>query len=223
MPATISGSVGHEVMQQLLHAPHVFNDVNSWVFFGIGFIFSLVAMTDGVFFKDPFPGYGATEKRWLEAGDNYTDRKAELIDQLREIRDTAKEAMNGAAHDLSVRRSEFDSILQARARLAQRFAQHQNHIERSANALLTIYREANRKARKTPAPAHFTKNYEMERILYAGDDKETTTKDELRKSIKESQEILEAQIAAIHQAFDEAVKSYREIDDLIPEDKSAAA
>jgi hypothetical protein len=223
MPPTLTGDVGEQVLQQLLHAPHVLHDVNSWVFFGFGFIFSLVAMTDGILFTDPYPGYGAMEKRWLEAGQYYTDRKSERIDYLREIRDMAKDAMNDAAHDLSVRRGEFDSILQARARLAQRFAEHQNHIERTANALLTVYREANRGSRKTPSPSYFTKDYQMERIIYAGDGKENTARDELRQAIKESQELLETQIAAIHQAFDEAVKSYREIDDFIPEEKSGPA
>lgn len=221
IPPTISGDVGQEVLQRLQQAPYLLHDVNSWVFFGIGFIFSLIAMADGLLFTDPYPGYAAMEKRWLASGQQYTDRKAELIDQLREIRDTAKEAMNSAARDLSVRRGEFDSILQARARLAQRFGQHQSHIERATNALLTTYREANRKARKTSVPAYFAKSYEMERISYAPDDKEGSTRDELRQSIKESQQILEAQITAIHQAFDEAVKSYREIDDLIPEGKNA--
>ena len=110
-PPSLTGDVGEQVLQQLLHTPHVLHDVNSWVFFCIGFIFSLVAMTDGILFTDPYPGYAAMEKRWLEAGRHYTDRKAELIDELRDIRDTAKGAMNGAAHDLSVRRGEFDCNL----------------------------------------------------------------------------------------------------------------
>ncbi len=222
IPPTISGDVGQEVLQRLLHAPHMLNDINSVVFFGIGFIFSLIAMADGVLFTDPFPGYAAMEKHWLGAGQNYTNRTRELVDELREIRDAAKEAMNGASHDLSVRRSEFDSILQGRGHLAERFAQHQNHMERTCNALLSVYREANRQARKAPAPAHFSKNYEMERIPYGADEKEGTAREELRRSIKESREILEAQIAEIQIAFDEAVKSYREIDELIPEEKSAA-
>lgn len=222
MPPSLTGDVGQEVLQRLLHAPHMLHDVNSFVFFGIGFIFSLIAMADGVLFTDPYPGYAAMENRWLEAGQHYTDRKAQLIDQLRDIRDTAKEVMNGAAHDLSVRRSEFDSILQARGRLASRFAEHQNHIERAGKALLAICREANQKARKTPAPGYFAKGYQMERIAYAGDAQEGTAREQLRQSIKESQQILEAQITAIHDAFDQAVASYREIDQLIPETSSAA-
>ena len=142
MPPTITGEIGQQVLAQLSQQPLLLNDVNSWVFFGIGFIFSLVAMTDGLLFTDPYFGYGALERRCIEARNHYTDGKGELIDRLRDIRDTASEAMNGAASDLSVRRSEYDAILQARTRLAQRFSEHQNQIERSARALLSIYREA---------------------------------------------------------------------------------
>jgi hypothetical protein len=35
--------------------------------------------------------------------------------------------------------------------------------------------------------------------------------------IAETQDLLQQQIAAIHAAFDGAVKSYREIDELLPE------
>ena len=219
IPPTVNGDVGQEVMTQLLKTPLVLNDVISWVFFGIGFIFSLVAMTDGLLFTDPYFGYASLEQRCNEARAQYTEGKAELIERLRDIRDAASEAMNGAARDLSVRRGEFDSIIQARGRLAQRFAEHQNHIERSARALLAIYREANRKARATPAPSYFARPYSMDRIVYVGTDRDETAREQLRRSILETQDILNRQIQAIHRAFDEAVSSYREIDDLIPESK----
>ncbi len=219
IPPSVNGDVGQEVMTQLLKAPLVLNDIISWVFFGIGLIFSLIAMTDGLLFTDPYFGYASLERRCNEARAQYTEGKAELIERLREIRDAASEAMNGAARDLSVRRGEFDSIIQARGRLAQRFAEHQNHIERSCRALLAIYREANRKARTTPAPSYFAKPYGMDRIVYVGTDRDETARDQLRQSILGTQDILNRQIQAIHEAFDEAVRSYREIDDLIPESK----
>ena len=67
--------------------------------------------------------------------------------------------------------------LQARSRLAQRFSEHQSHIGRACNALLAVYREANRKTRRTPEPGYFTKTYEIERIIYVSDGKEETARD----------------------------------------------
>jgi hypothetical protein len=217
MPPSITGDVGHEVMTQLMQQPLLLNDVNSWVFFGIGFIFSLVAMADGLLFTDPYFGYGALERRCIEARHQYTDGKAELIERLRAIRDAASDAMNGAARDLSVRRSEYDAILQARARLAQRFIQHQTQIERAARALLENYRQANQGARSQPAPSYFSKPYDLERIMYAGNELNGAFQERLSRSIDETQKLLAGQIHAVHDVFNEAVRSYREIDDLIPE------
>jgi ethanolamine utilization cobalamin adenosyltransferase len=63
----------------------------------------------------------------------------------------------------------------------------------------------------------------MDRIVYVGTDKDETARDQLRQSILETQDILNRQIQAIHEAFDQAVRSYREIDDLIPESKRGAS
>jgi hypothetical protein len=220
MPPTITGDIGHEVLLRLSQNPFSLDDVNSWAFFSIGFIFSLVAMADGLLFTDPYFGYAALERRCIEARDQYTDGKAALIDNLRGIRDTASNAMNEAARDLSMRRGEYDSILQARTRFSQRFIEHQNQIERSARALLAIYREANQAGRSQPAPKYFSQPYNLERIIYAGNEPNAEVRDKLAKSIEETQRLLAGQIQTIHEVFNSAVESYRQIDDLIPETMS---
>jgi uncharacterized protein YukE len=216
---SVHGDVGQEVLHRLLTAPYALTDVNSWVFFSIGFIFSLIAMADGLLFFDPYMGYAGLERRWIEATKQFARARSELIERLRDIREDATEVMNEAAHDLSVRRSEYDSLLQGRGRLAQRFSQHQSQIEQAARALLEIYREANRRARSTPAPDYFAKAYAMERIVYTGADPDSTARESLRTMIAQTQELLTQQIKAIHQAFDGAVRTYREIDELLPDKK----
>jgi DNA anti-recombination protein RmuC len=59
----------------------------------------------------------------------------------------------------------------------------------------------------------------MERVSYAGGEPNTSARDSLRKMIAETQELLSQQIKAIHEAFDGAVRTYREIDELLPEKK----
>jgi hypothetical protein len=165
---TISGDVGQEVLHRLLTAPHALTDINSWVFFSVGFIFSLIAMADGLLFFDPYMGYAGLERRWLEASTQFATTKSELIERLRDIREDCTQTMNDAASDLSARRSEYDSLLRGQERLAQRFSQNQNQAEQACRALLEIYRESNRRARSTPAPSYFSRAYTMERIIYAG-------------------------------------------------------
>src|SRR6266436_3261885 len=219
IPPSLTDDVGHQVLLRLMDAPFSLNDVNSWVFFGIGFAFSVIAMADGLVFADPFFGYGALERRCIDARAKFTDRKAALIETLRDIRDTASEAMNDAVRDLAVRRSEYDAILQARGALSQRFVEHQNHIERACRALLAIYREANRRRRNAPDPAYWSKPYTLERIQPIGKDPNNPAQAHLRRSIIETQELVTTQIRSVHEAFDAAVRSYREIDDLVPGEK----
>jgi hypothetical protein len=215
----VSGDVGEVVLHRLLTAPYALTDINSWVFFSIGLIFSLIAMADGLMFFDPYMGYAGLERRWVEATKQFASARSELIERLRDIREDATEVMNEAARDLSVRRSEYDSLLQGRGRLAQRFSQHQNQVEQAGRALLEIYREANRRARATPAPDYFAKAYAMDRIVYGGGDPDPSARENLRKMIAATQELLTGQIKAIHEAFDSAVRTYREIDELLPEKK----
>lgn len=217
---SLGDNVGQEVLHRLQTAPFALTDVNSWILFCIGLVFSLIAMADGLLFFDPYIGYAGLERRWIEATKQFANARSELIERLRDIREDATEVMNEAARDLSVRRSEYDSLLQGRGRLAQRFSQHQNQIEQACRALLEIYREANRKARSSPAPDHFGKTYTMERITYAGGEPEPGARERLRKMIADTQGLLNLQIKAIHEAFDSAVRSYREIDELLPEKKS---
>jgi hypothetical protein len=220
IPPSINIDAGQEVLHRLLTAPHMLTDIKSWLLFSIGFIFSLVAMADGLLFFDPYIGYAGLERRWLEASKQFALARIGLIERLRDIREDATEAMNAAARDLSVRRSEYDSLLAGRSRLAQLFSQHQSQIEQACRALLEIYREANRGARSTLPPAYFTKPYAMERIVFAHGEPDSAAREHLRQMIAETQDLLKQQVAAIQAAFDNAVRSYREIDVLFPEKKS---
>jgi uncharacterized protein YukE len=216
---SLNDTIGQEVLHRLLTAPLGLTDINSWVLFAIGLIFSLIAMVDGLTFFDPYMGYSGLERRWIEASQQFADARINLIERLRDIREDATETMNEAARDLSVRRSEYDALLQGRARLSQRFEHHQSQIEQTCRALLEIYREANRGTRSTPAPDYFTKPYSMARISYTGNEPNASARDTLRQMISDTQALLNQQIKAIHEAFDSAVRTYREIDELLPEKK----
>jgi hypothetical protein len=116
-----------------------------------------------------------------------------------------------------VRRSEHDSILESRARLLRLFAAHQSHLERAANALLAIYRQANKATRTSPPPSRFGMSYVLEKFPVEQELPETSAREDLRKSIAESQAVLIEQVEAVHAEFERAFASYREIDDLIEE------
>ena len=91
------------------------------------------------------------------------------------------------------------------------------------NVLLSVYREANKGLRKTPPPQRFSMFYVLEKLPVEQDWLETSARDDLRRSIAESQGVLVGQIEAIHAEFEQAFASYREIDNFVEEKAVVAA
>ncbi len=212
---------GREVLERLRAAPLAVADLKSWLLFGLGVLCSLVAFADAFLIFDPYPGYGALEKRRAAAHEAYIRRKNDLIASLLDIRDNAIDILEEANRDLAVRRSEYDSILESRSRLGRLFAAHQSHLNRAANALLAVYREADKAARTSPPPARFAQPYAIEPFPIEQDLPEAAARDDLRRAIAQSQGVLTAQVEAIHAEFERAFASYREIDELIEEEPVA--
>jgi len=208
---------GREVLARLRTAPLAIADLKSWLLFGLGILCSLIAFADSFLIFDPYPGYGPLEQRRGHAHDAYIRRKNDLIASLLDIRDKAVEILEEANRDLAIRRSEHDSILEGRARVLRLFAAHQAHLDRTANALLAVYREANQGTRKTPAPARFASSYAIEKFPIEHELPDTPAREDLRRSIADSQSVLVGQVEAVHAEFERAFASYREIDDLIEE------
>jgi hypothetical protein len=214
---SLVSDAGREVLTRLQTAPLAIADMKSWLFFGLGILCSLIAFADAFLIFDPYPGYGTLEKRRTDAHEAYIRQKSDLIAKLLEIRDEAIEILEEANRDLSVRRSEHDAILESRARLVRLFAAHQSHLDRAANALLAVYREANKRQRKTRPPSRFSAPSTLDKFPIDQGLLETSAREDLRRSIAESQAVLVGQVQAIHAEFERAFASYREIDELVEE------
>jgi hypothetical protein len=221
--AAMTADAGREVLLRLQTAPLALTDFKSWLLFGLGVLCSLIAFADSFLIFDPYPGYASVEKRRAGAHAAYIRRKNDLIERLLDIRDEAIEILEEANRDLSIRRAEHDSILESRARVVRLFAAHQAHLDRAANVLLSVYREANRGLRRTPPPRRFSLPYALEKFPLEQELLETSAREDLRRSIAEAQGVLTGQIAGIHAEFERAFASYREIDNFVEEKSVVAA
>jgi hypothetical protein len=133
-----------------------------------------------------------------------------------DVREQYQEAVSDLRSDLSKRRTEHEAILAHRARQLTLFREAQNQLETAANALLRIYRDANVAARKTPAPAHFAEPFVLKRIEVEISRENEWNTDELKEAIKSAQADLEKVMATLGVEFDQALKNYRELDQLVP-------
>lgn len=211
------GEAGRAVTQRLVEAPLMLSDVQSWILFGVGMFFSLVAFADSWLLGDPYPGYGGVETRLKKARFGYVDTRRDLINNLRDIRDEYTGKIEDIIRDLGIRKREYDAIIAHRTRIGQLFDQHQDLLEKAGNALLAAYRDRNRKERSTPPPAHFASAFTLTRInpplLLIGELNDA----ELASSIVRARDELADQSRRIAEEFTKAVERYRNLDDLHPD------
>lgn len=211
-----------EVMVRLASDPFTLTQLSSWTLFGVGLLFSIIAFFDGLFWTDPYPGFANVQKRLNSARDEYTTQTEDLVDSLRDVRDDHNAKVDEIIRELSQRRREAAAIIKHRDRTIKLFREHQNHLERTANELLTFYHDANRKARTEAEPPHFSEAYKMEAISVTPPSADEKHADRLAKKIDQAQEELSVQIASIGQAFEEAIAQYRQLDDIAPEDRNGS-
>lgn len=206
---TLADQGGQQVIGRLLQSPFELADINSWVLFGVGLIFAIGAFIDGLMLFDPYPGYGALQKRVDRARDAYATRKAELVEELRAVCEDYGTIMDELSRDLGVRRGEYDDIIAQRGRLVGLFNSHQAHLESSGNALLAVYCRAK-------GSSGSRKPFKLQRIEVSANQPEESDREEMKATIKSAQKVLKEQNEQIHQEFDKALKQYRQIDDLFP-------
>lgn len=209
--------VGAAAMQRLKDAPLSFNDIDSWILFATGFLFSTVALVDVLMMKDPYFGYGGTSARYVAARKYYVEHKLDLIENLKEIRDEHNAKVDTIIRNLSQRRRECASIIDSRARLINLYTDHQGSLEAAARKLLMVYREANRQTRSTPEPKYFVVPYEMERRKAVPDTGEDWNDSELASRIQQAQAELNEQMQQISEEFQSAVTAYHQLDNMFPE------
>jgi hypothetical protein len=216
--AILSGTdAGEQVMQRLRTAPLELTDFKSWLLFCIGCIFSIIAFIDGYNMRDAYPHYARVSHSLRLARGRYQDKREELIDSLQDVRVEIEEAIVDARSSLGKELAEHNAIVAHRQRLVSLFEEHEEQLEKAANALLSQYREANKATRSTPPPAHFLESYRLRRIpVQISREGEWNTED-LKEKIDAAQAELDQLIKTLLVKFKEALARYRELDILAPD------
>ncbi|MDB5561086.1 MAG: hypothetical protein JWN11_504 [Hyphomicrobiales bacterium] len=214
---TLVTGAGETVLRRLQTAPLQLTDFRSWLLFGIGMLFSIVAMIDGLYMRDVHPGYAGVEKHVRKVRDAYRERQEYLIEELQNVRSDYDDELSEARADLSKQRTEHDAIVANRNRLLQLFEQQQAQLERAQNLLLSTYRDANSEARRAPPPQHFGEDRPLKRIeVQIGREGEWNS-EELKRSIAQAQLDIDQLALEMGKQFTEALKRYRDLDTIIPD------
>ncbi|KAB2699904.1 hypothetical protein [Brucella lupini] len=209
---------GRAALTQAIANPLGLQDIESWLLFASGLLFSLIAFVDGWSLTDPFPGLAKTYKQMLHARSEYTERQAYLIDELTNVRDDHESNIKEIIESLNERRSQHNEITAHRSKMLSLFITYQEGLERTANALLNTYRDANRKARKTPVPAYFNQPFNLQRVKPTMQASVELTSQEISEAIRKTQTELSTQIKEITQLCSDGIDQYHELDKLFPDE-----
>lgn len=209
--------VGILVMERIKNAPFHMADINSWVLFATGFLFSVGALLDSLSMQDPYPKYSETQSRYDAAREYYIDQKVVLTDQLQSTRDNLIQTVEDVLRRLTDRRREYGSIIDNRTRTANLYMEHQSSLEIAARKLLQVYREANRQTRTKPEPKYWSTQFKLERRKAVPNTGEDWSDQELAEGIKKAQTELSDHMRQIGQEFEKALEQYDQLDTLFPE------
>jgi hypothetical protein len=139
------------------------SDFNSWLLFILGVIFAFIAIADGYKSDDPYPRYGAKQRRLEEMEDDYQSLSTELKNRVIRIRQEFLDKLDDLSDSVN---DEFIHLFDMDSQKDTLVAKHTHCIDNyisSANALIGIYRDINKRHRKTDAPSYFDSDVPIKR------------------------------------------------------------
>jgi hypothetical protein len=141
--------------QNLIAAPLVLSDAQSWLlaFLGVGFSLSALISASGL--DDRYLFYGDIGRAREEAFARFNNEKTIALEGFMTRRDEAVDQMTQVIGAL--RRQEYDKRLaiDGRNRLHRDLCAYFDHLAAAHQRLVTMYREANEEARSVAVPNYF--------------------------------------------------------------------
>jgi hypothetical protein len=221
----VTGSLLNEGGRLALSAfyenPLALMEFQSWILFGMGFLFGLISFADGIKWDDPYPGYGKIESKVSKARNEYAREREDQDDLLGQVFSEKNNELRQVGSVIGQLRQENLDILDARSLLAEHFEEHLGHLERSGNALLSYYREVNERHRSDAAPKRFAKSWTMERPSTAVVHASGHLSDEaIAKFVEEADVKILSALDELKKKFDENLLVFRQLDQLVPDEIS---
>lgn len=138
---------GAAVVERMAEAPFSLQDAESWLLFGIGLLFSLVAFFDGRKLDDAYPRYGAVDRQHREAASHYADEVRRVTDDLNEVRQRALDDFRRLVHDSKSQPNEEKTLARQRRTAEKNYTAYLDQLDAVVRALVAEYRDANHQAR----------------------------------------------------------------------------
>lgn len=143
-------------------------DELSMIMIAIGVIAGGYAVRKGYEFGDRYPDY---TKRYNEAEDqrdDYLDLLDDVTDEMLAEQASASEAVGAFLYDVGPSLQAIDNHTDAKKQLEAAARNYEAELESAVNTMLSIYRNANGRARSTPPPEHFANPVRLANPAFQG-------------------------------------------------------
>jgi hypothetical protein len=201
---------GQQALLESWMTPFIFRDVKSWWLGVLGLLFSFVSLIDGFKWEDTYPGYSQVVRARDTKREEYLNRKHGWLELIRQKREQARDEVTALRHDIDMIHGEILQANTGRRSFSASFAAHVSHLESAANQLMSIYRDANRRARDTPPLAYFEQRWRLvhTEVVAPGE----IDRDRLRTQVEGIFTALSEALAKIHEVHDQTIGAFKRLD-----------
>lgn len=118
-------------------------DMMSWVLLFVSAFFGAVALADGLFIDDPYPGYGKVSRRTQMVTDDYDTELEELREELEDLKQKSLTLLDDAVKAAQSTVAVYESRIDEKDAAALRLATALQNADNSMAALLSTFRSEN--------------------------------------------------------------------------------
>ncbi|MDL3986886.1 hypothetical protein [Shewanella xiamenensis] len=145
-------------VKQFLEGPFALQDFNSWVLVALGLIVFFIALYKGYTWDDVYPGFGQISRRVQNAKDELFATKIELTESIQDIYEAHVEDSEKYYKKMQKDKQQLEILFSS---MKNDFVLYRNYLSNLKNAyqyLITLYRQTNKKERKSAPPIYFSEN-----------------------------------------------------------------
>lgn len=166
------------------------SDIQSWLLFFMGIIFSILAMYKGYHFDDEYPGYGKLAKRRDKIRERIVDLREEVFSGLDSISEEFNEALEERFEEVCRKDKQLNNFISAFCYQNKILRAYISHLESAYDYIVRLYRDTNSAERMDGVPMYFKESVDKNLNIETIDTTYIDSRDVLAESREELARIL---------------------------------
>tara|TARA_Y100000996_G_scaffold415151_1_gene408457 strand:- start:1159 stop:2559 length:1401 start_codon:yes stop_codon:yes gene_type:complete len=138
------------------------NTIESTGLIIIGLLFAVIAILDGYFFDEPYPGYAKITRDADKSSKDFENAKSLCFDTLYELQEAGNQQFLKLKEARINANIEWGNAIDAVQRAFKDYEEWVKDLNKSGNILLNQYRSKNKSFRASQAPQYFDEEFDFE-------------------------------------------------------------